>query len=256
MSIDKSSIVTVNDLIAKLNEIVTQHNGLVQKVDELCEAVNAINAAVFEITGTRHKNLTLRLVRSILRTWRFYEIISDFSGILLVTQNTPNADFTQYIIEETSMEIPQQAIDLVKQFEGTRLTSYKDSAGFRTVGVGHKNMTPPPCPDCVTTITQDQADNYLQNDLNHTADGVLKLVTVPLTDEQLSALISFAFNLGLHSLQNSTLLKELNSGNYSAAAQQFLQWNHSGGIVVAGLERRRQAEHDLFMKGDSSVATK
>jgi lysozyme len=179
-----------------------------------------------------------------------------FSGILLVTQNTPNTGFTQYTVEDFNMDIPQQAVDLVKQFEGTRLTSYQDSAGFWTVGVGHKNATPPPCPDCIITITQEQADEYLQNDLKHTADGVMRLVTVPLTDEQLSALISFAFNLGLHSLQTSTLLKELNSGNYAAAAQQFLQWDHSGVIVVAGLERRRQAEHDLFMKGDSNVTAK
>lgn len=57
MSVTKSKIVTAEDLISKLNELITQHNGLVAKVDELCEAVTAINQAMFETTGTTTQKL-------------------------------------------------------------------------------------------------------------------------------------------------------------------------------------------------------
>ena len=60
-------------------------------------------------------------------------------------------------------------------------------------------------------------------------------------------MVSFAFNLGTGALAHSTLLRDLNVGNYQAAADQFLRWNHAGGRVLAGLTRRRQAERKLFL---------
>jgi lysozyme len=77
---------------------------------------------------------------------------------------------------------------------------------------------------------------------------VCRLVTMPITQHQLDALVSFAYNLGVGSLSGSTLLKQLNAGDYAAAAEQFLVWSHAGGVVVAGLLRHRQAEQALFLK--------
>ena len=68
-----------------------------------------------------------------------------------------------------------------------------------------------------------------------------------MTQGQFDALCSFAFNLGIGNLKNSTLLKKLNSGDIQGAADQFLVWNKAAGKVMAGLTRRREAERTLFL---------
>jgi len=152
-----------------------------------------------------------------------------------------------------AMTVPQQAINLVKQFEGLRLTAYKDIAGNLSIGYGHFNSTPPPCTDCMV-ITEAQANSMLDNDLEHILSLIQGHVSVDLTDNQLAALLSFAFNLGQNALINSTLLKDLNDGNIDAAADAFLAWDHSNGTVVPGLARRRAAERALFLTPDTEGA--
>ena len=158
------------------------------------------------------------------------------------------------IIQEEIMTIPKVAIDLIKQFEGLRLKSYQDSAGYFTVGWGHKNATPPPCDDC-TVFTADQAENVLNTDLEHVLSQIQGHIGVDLTDNQLAALLSFAFNLGPNALINSTLLKKLNSGDTQGAADQFLAWDRAGGVVIPGLARRRAAEQKLFLTPDTEGTT-
>ncbi len=75
-----------------------------------------------------------------------------------------------------------------------------------------------------------------------------RLVTVDLDQDQFDALVSFTFNLGAGNLQSSTLLKLLNQGEYTQAADQFLRWNKAGGRVLPGLTRRREAERALFLQ--------
>jgi lysozyme len=146
--------------------------------------------------------------------------------------------------------VPKQALDIVKKFEGLRLTPYKDAVGNPTVGYGHFNLTPPPCDGC-TVITQGQADAMLYNDLEHVLHRIHGMIGVDLTDNQLSALASFAFNLGLNNFANSTLLEELNKGNFDNASNEFLRWNHAGGNVLPGLTARRTAERELFLTPDT-----
>nr|WP_262983078.1 lysozyme [Chromobacterium amazonense] len=67
-----------------------------------------------------------------------------------------------------------------------------------------------------------------------------------LRQNQFDALVSFSYNLGLGSLQNSTLLRLLNQGDYAGAAGQFILWDKAGGKVLPGLQRRRAAEQALF----------
>ena len=141
------------------------------------------------------------------------------------------------------MNISQNAIDVIKHFEGCRLTAYKCPAGIWTIGYGHtgadvkKGMI----------ITQEQAENLLKQDLVVHTNNVSKLVKVPLTQNQFDALVSFEYNVGYGNLKNSTLLKLLNQKKYEEAAQQFLRWKYAKGVVLAGLVKRRNAEMKLFM---------
>lgn len=132
---------------------------------------------------------------------------------------------------------------LIAKFEGLRLTAYQDMVGVWTIGYGHTG--PDVKPGLV--ISQQQAAQLLINDLARFNNGVNALVTVKINQNQFDALVSFSYNLGLGSLQQSTLLRLLNAGNFQAAADQFLRWNRAGGQVVAGLSRRRAAERDMFL---------
>ena len=139
------------------------------------------------------------------------------------------------------MTYSEEGLQLTEKFEGLRLTAYKDSVGVPTIGYGHTRGVA-----MGMTCTQEQAEQWLQEDVQIAVDAVNRLVTVELTQNQFDALVDFTFNLGVGSLQRSTLLKLLNAGNYSGAAGEFAKWNKAGGQVLAGLTKRRQAERDLF----------
>lgn len=139
------------------------------------------------------------------------------------------------------MRISQKGIDLIKKFEGCRLTAYKCPAGLWTIGYGHTNG--------VTKgqkISQKQAEDFLREDIEKFENGVNKYVSVALNQNQFDALVSFCYNCGLGAFKNSTLRKKLNAKNYAGAAKEFLRWNKSCGVVLSGLTRRRKAEKALF----------
>lgn len=140
-----------------------------------------------------------------------------------------------------------KAIDLIKQYEGCELKVYKDSKDFLTVGYGHK-ILPQDRLKLNQTITQEQADSFLAFDLARTEAGVDRLLHVDVTDNQFDALVSFAFNIGVGALERSSLLNNLNTKRFTTAADELLQWNHSGGVVVKGLLLRRTAERSLFLQ--------
>lgn len=141
------------------------------------------------------------------------------------------------------MKISQKGINLIKMFEGLSLKAYKDSVGIVTIGYGSTG----PHVSMGQTITEVQAEALLKTDIARFERGVSDLVTVPLNQNQFDALVSFSFNLGLGNLKSSTLLRKLNSLDYSGAAKEFERWNRAGGKVLAGLTRRRIAERDLFL---------
>ena len=139
------------------------------------------------------------------------------------------------------MQISKAGLDLIKQFEGLYLKAYRCPAGVPTIGYGHTAGVA-----MGQTITQQQADDYLRRDVRQFERAVARLVSVPLTQGQFDALVSFAFNLGEGALAQSTLLRLLNAGDYAGAAAQFDRWNKAGGRVLPGLVRRRAAERALF----------
>lgn len=153
---------------------------------------------------------------------------------------------------------PSVAAEFIKRWEGLRLHSYRCSANVWTIGYGHtKNVT------AGQIITQQQADQFLLNDLSEHARGISKYVTCELTKGQYIALLSLVFNLGVGAIARSETLKRLNCGDIEGAKSGFLsfsgitQRDKDGNIlrdengkalkkVLPGLLNRRKAEVALL----------
>jgi lysozyme len=132
---------------------------------------------------------------------------------------------------------------MIQSFEGLRLEAYQDSVGVWTIGYGH---TGPEVKKGLKWNTT-EAEAAFDADVARFCQGVAAITkSVPLTDNQFAALVSFAYNLGLGRLQGSTLLKKVLAKDWAAAKTEFLKWDKAGGKVLAGLARRRRAEADLF----------
>jgi lysozyme len=139
------------------------------------------------------------------------------------------------------MEYSKTGLTLTEQFEGCRLTAYQDQVGRWTIGYGHTAGVQPG-----DTCTPQQAEAMLYADIAWAVTFVNRVVTVPLSQGEFDALVDFCFNLGSGSLQHSTLLSLVNRGDFLDAANEFQKWDHAGGVVVAGLLRRRIAEQQEF----------
>ncbi|MGE3770421.1 MAG: lysozyme [Bdellovibrionales bacterium] len=141
--------------------------------------------------------------------------------------------------------INEHGLRLLREFEGLRLAAYRCPAGFWTIGFGHTATAAPG-----QHITVAEAEALLHSDVRRFAQGVTRMVTAPLGSNQFAALVCFAFNVGLHALENSTLLRLLNRGWYSQVPTQLLRWNKIKGRAAPGLTRRRQAEGQLWNSPD------
>ncbi len=148
------------------------------------------------------------------------------------------------------MQLSVDGMDLIKKSEGFRGQVYRDVAGFPTIGYGHLIK---PGETFTNEITEPQAAAILACDVQQAEQAVSRLVKVALTQGQFDALVDFCFNLGAGRLAGSTLLRDLNAGNHDAAAAQLLSWDHAGGVVVAGLRERREAELKLWKGGADST---
>lgn len=155
------------------------------------------------------------------------------------------------------MALSQQGLNLIANFEGVRLYAYEDPVGHCTTGIGHLiheggctvrdydrygNVQHP-------KLTRAQAFELLQEDLRPRIAAVERLVRVPMTPGILAACTSLLFNIGEGAFRDSTVLRELNKGNYKKAAAAFMLWVKAGGVTWEGLVRRRRAERDMFLRG-------
>ena len=139
------------------------------------------------------------------------------------------------------MRTSESGLALIRQFEGLRLSAYRCPAGIPTIGYGSTAGV-----KMGQTITAGRAEELLREDVRQFEAAVSRLVKVPLTQGQHDALVSFAFNLGAKSLEQSTLLRLLNAGDYKGAAAQFDRWVYASGKKLSGLVKRRAAERALF----------
>ncbi len=146
------------------------------------------------------------------------------------------------------MRLDSKGYELIKTFEGLSLKPYKCQAGVSTIGYGNTfytngvKVTMSDAP-----ITQEKANEMLKVIADSFALKVAKIVPSGLTQNQFNALVSFAFNLGVQALTNSTLLRLVKiNPNDANIAKQFLRWNQAGGKVVDGLTKRRIKESALY----------
>ena len=144
-------------------------------------------------------------------------------------------------IYRKNMKTSKDGLQLIKDFEGLELNAYKCAAGVWTIGYGHIKGVQEGM-----SISEARANEMLNEELTEYENYINKGVTVPLSQCQFDAMVSWVYNLGNGNLTSSTLLKVLNSGDYAGVPAQMLRWNKAGGKVLAGLTRRRQAEADMF----------
>jgi GH24 family phage-related lysozyme (muramidase) len=150
--------------------------------------------------------------------------------------------FLMYIMgKDNDMKTSEVGIELIKEFEGCRQVAYQDSVGVWTIGYGHTK-------DVYEgqLVIKKTCETMLAEDLEEFEDYVESYVKVELSQNQFDALVAWTFNLGPGNLSESTMLKRLNEGDYTAVPDEMRRWNKAGGEVLNGLVRRRDAEAELF----------
>jgi lysozyme len=140
-----------------------------------------------------------------------------------------------------AFEVTESLLNFCRTWEGLYLTAYDDGTGVWTIGYGHINGV-----KRGDTCTQEQADQWLLEELEEAAVEVRQYVKVKITQGMFDALCSFVMNLGGRNLARSTLLAKLNREDYDGAAAEFPKWNLAGGHVMRGLTARRRDEQDRF----------
>jgi len=156
--------------------------------------------------------------------------------------------------------ISPKALECIKHHEGVRLKPYRCPARLWTVGVGHvidpsharvpfEERSYLEIPDGWNRkLTMEEVDAILAQDLKRFERGVLRYCPSAGTKQSwLDSLVSFSFNVGLGTLQRSTLRQKHNRGDYDGAADEFLKYCLGGGKVLKGLVNRRKDERAMYL---------
>ena len=144
------------------------------------------------------------------------------------------------------MKISNKGLELIKEFEGFSSTAYLCSAKKATIGYGNtfwEDGTPVKIGD---QISKERAETLLKHVVDNFSVAVEVDIKIEVTQNQFDAMVSLAYNIGLGAFKNSTLLRQLNRGNFVGASQEFLRWDKSNGKPLLGLTRRREREKLLF----------
>jgi lysozyme len=157
------------------------------------------------------------------------------------------------------MKVSDKAIEMIKHHEGVRFKPYQCPAKLWTIGVGHvlypdqgkipvdQRGTYALRPEDNRQFSREEVDGILRNDLDRFERGVEKFCPVALTQGQFDGLVSFSFNVGLGTLQRSTLRQKVLRGDKESAAEELLKYCMAGGKVLKGLQNRRLDERALFL---------
>jgi len=157
------------------------------------------------------------------------------------------------------MKVSDSAKSVIAHHEGVRLKPYRCPAKLWTIGVGHviypeqaklsmeDRIKYPIRPEDNRIFTMDEVNAILAADLQRFERGVLRYCSSGITQGRFDALVSFAFNVGLGTLQRSTLRQKHNRGDYDGAADEFLKYCLGGGKVLKGLLNRRKDERAIYL---------
>jgi lysozyme len=146
------------------------------------------------------------------------------------------------------MNASENCRNLIKEFEGLRLKAYRDVGNKLTIGYGSTRDVKPDM-----EITEEEAERRLDSDIRSAEACVQYLCCgIPLSQGQMDALTSMAFNLPFTALRDSTLIRKLNERDFAGAAEEIPKWKYATDaktgkkVVLPGLVKRRAREQALF----------
>jgi lysozyme len=157
------------------------------------------------------------------------------------------------------MNISAKCLHMIEHHEGVRFKPYQCPAKLWTIGVGHvlypdQGKLPMDQrgayalrPEDNRQFSKEEVNGILRGDLDRFERGVARFCPVPLTQGMFDGLVSFSFNVGLGTLQRSTLRQKLLRGDKEGAAEELLKYCMAGGKVLRGLQNRRIDERALFL---------
>ncbi len=151
------------------------------------------------------------------------------------------------------MKINQAGLRLIKKYEGFRSIAYRDAVGVWTIGYGHTSMAGSPHVSKGLKITRQQGEQMLATDIEKFSHQIRPLIKVKLTDNQFSALVSFAYNVGVGNFKRSSVLRAVNARRFDRVPSRLSLWVKAGGKTLKGLVRRRASEGNLFARQTNIV---
>lgn len=198
------------------------------------------------------------------KTYGFYDGILDnddgpmtqASALAFAKSLTPTTPLKGRAVNAAGIELVKHFESCLKPLGAGKFASYADPGyGWSVATIGWGTVIYPDGRKVKKgdVITQAQADEYLAWEVAQKAEGVESLVKVKVNDDMFAALVSFAYNAGTGALSKSTLLRLLNSGDYTGASKEFAKWNKSNGKALKGLTRRRASEKNLFLSIDPAI---
>jgi lysozyme len=142
------------------------------------------------------------------------------------------------------MKCNEAGLDIIRRYEGLRLQPYQDTGGVWTVGYGSTRGVSAKSPP----ITEQEAEDLLRLDVASAEKDITRKVSVPLNENQFSALVSLVFNIGGTNFRKSTMRALINRKWHDEAANQFPRWVYDNGRKLGGLVKRREEERALYLK--------
>lgn len=164
----------------------------------------------------------------------------------ITSQTDPIREIAETVKANAGLRTNQAAVGLIMKREGLELETYEGFGGQLHIGYGHSANVRPGM-----TITAAEAESLLRDDLVIIEQEIQKRLQVPVNENEFSAMVLLAYNIGTGAFGGSSVLTELNSGDRAAAANAFLLWNkiQRGGALEenANLTKHREEERELFL---------
>jgi len=133
------------------------------------------------------------------------------------------------------------AVQIIKEEETLQLTAY-ELGGVWLIGYGHLMLEGEK-----STITPEEAEAFLREDLHWCESAIERYVTVPVTLNEFSAMVAFCYNVGSGKTRTSSVVRKVNIDDRPGAADSFLLWNRMNGVIMSALANRRARERTLFI---------